>query len=1098
MATTYDGSIRINTQIDTAGVTTGLSTITSGLRSFQNSSSSLLNITPTVNTESATSAISSLAQSANNLTENTDDINVAVSDESANAALSSIESNVTTLDNTDPVITPTVDTTEAETATRSLATTATTATTTTTAGLGNVSTGVATVTAGLKKMAAAFGIAFSIQKVVEFAKESIETASDLNEVQNVVDTTFGSMSSSINDFASTATKKFGLSTLAAKQYTGTMGAMLKSMGISTSDAADMSTEMAGLAGSLASFYNLDTDTAFEKIRSGISGETEPLKQLGINLSEANLSAYALKQGMTTAYDKMSEQQKVLVRYKYLLSVTKDAQGDFSKTSKSWANQVRILKLNFQNLEATLGKAFIAVLTPVLSMVNELVSDLTYAASVFTDFIYKLTGTSAAASSTAAAVSDLADATDDSTDATDAASDSLADFDKLNTLSSSTTSSSTGTTATPTTTSTTGTTGTSGTTDNSTATKVKKSLDDILKLLSATAALFVLGTILLFSGHPLIGLALMVAGASAMAAVVTANWDTIKSLLQKPLVAAATLFVGAALLVIGAALCFSGAGIGLGLGLMLLGAAGMATTVAANWDTITKNLTNSFTAAEMIFAGLALLVVGAVIAFSGGELGLGIGLMAVGATVLGTAVALNWDTIKTVLTSPLGAAAGVFVGIALLVIGAVIAFSGSGLPLGIALMAEGAVTLATTIALNWDTIKTALTSPVGKAAGIFAGLALLALGAVLAFSGVALALGIALMAAGAVSLATTIALNWDAIKTALKDPIAKVAAIVGAALLVLGVILCFSGAAIPLGIAMIVAGASTVAAALNWDAINTALKDPIAKVLVVIGAALLALGVILCFSGAGIPLGIAMIIAGATTVAAALNWDSMKTALQDPIAKVVAIASAAALALGVILCFTGVGIPLGVGLILAGAAGLATAVAIDWDAIPDKIKGVWKNIKGFLNNYILAGVESFINGIIGGFNVLINFLDNLKVTAPDWVTKLTGITSFGFNITPFSTVKLPRLAAGAVIPPNRQFMAVLGDQTSGTNIETPLSTMTDAFKTAISEMGISGSSTPTVNITASADSASLIKYFKFNIDKETTRVGIVMATGGVRG
>ncbi|MCK9577108.1 MAG: hypothetical protein M0R51_14485, partial [Clostridia bacterium] len=311
-------------------------------------------------------------------------------------------------------------------------------------------TGIATLTSGLKKFAATVGIAFSAQKIIEFGKASINAASDINEVQNVVDTTFGNMSGDIDNFAKTATEKYGLSTLAAKQYTGTMGAMLKSMGLSTASAADMSKEIAGLSGDLASFYNLDTETAFEKIRSGISGETEPLKQLGINMSEANLSAFALSQGITTAYNKMSSAQKTMVRYNYLLSVTSDAQGDFAKTSNSWANQVRILQLNFENLEATLGKAFIASLTPVLSFVNQLIEGLTYAASIFTDFIYKLTGTSDTAQSAAASVTGLAGATDDSTAATKAnskatkeASNNLANFDKINTLSQDNTSGSSG-------------------------------------------------------------------------------------------------------------------------------------------------------------------------------------------------------------------------------------------------------------------------------------------------------------------------------------------------------------------------------------------------------------------------------------------------------------------------------------------------------------------------------------------------------------------------------------------------------------------------------------------------------------------------------
>lgn len=140
--------------------------------------------------------------------------------------------------------------------------------------------------------------------------------------------------------------------------------MLKSMGLTTDSVLDMSTKITELAGDLASFYNLDVDDAFTKIRSGISGETEPLKQLGINMSVANLEAYALSKGITTSYQKMSQSNQALLRYNYLLSVTADAQGDFSRTSDSWANQVKILQLNFDSLKASVGQLLITALTPL--------------------------------------------------------------------------------------------------------------------------------------------------------------------------------------------------------------------------------------------------------------------------------------------------------------------------------------------------------------------------------------------------------------------------------------------------------------------------------------------------------------------------------------------------------------------------------------------------------------------------------------------------------------------------------------------------------------------------------------------------------------
>lgn len=274
-----------------------------------------------------------------------------------------------------------------------------------------------------KGVGLAIAAAFSIKAIVNFSKECINLGSDLEEVQNVVDVTFGSMSNQINEWAKTTAEQFGMSELSAKQYASTIGAMFKSMGISGQELTDMSKKMAELAGDMASFYNLDTDTAFQKIRAGISGETEPLKQLGVNLSEANLEQFRLSQGMTTAYSKMNQQQKALLRYNYLLHVTSDAQGDFARTSNSWANQTRILSLQFQSLKADIGAGLINVLTPVLQVINRIIAGLAKMASAFKAFTNLLTGkksdTSTSAGGTQATAEGLEDATAAAADYADA-------------------------------------------------------------------------------------------------------------------------------------------------------------------------------------------------------------------------------------------------------------------------------------------------------------------------------------------------------------------------------------------------------------------------------------------------------------------------------------------------------------------------------------------------------------------------------------------------------------------------------------------------------------------------------------------------------
>lgn len=207
--------------------------------------------------------------------------------------------------------------------------------------------------------------------VIDFGKKCISLASDLEEVQNVVDVTFGESAAKIESFSKTATSQFGLSELQVKQYSGTLGAMLKSMGQTEEEAAQMSLDMVGLTGDIASFYNLDHDTAFQKIRSGLSGETEPLKQLGINMSAANLEAFALAQGIKETYENMSEAEKVQLRFNYIMNATSDAQGDFERTSDGFSNQLRLLSNNIDTLSANIGKALLPAATFAISAINSL-------------------------------------------------------------------------------------------------------------------------------------------------------------------------------------------------------------------------------------------------------------------------------------------------------------------------------------------------------------------------------------------------------------------------------------------------------------------------------------------------------------------------------------------------------------------------------------------------------------------------------------------------------------------------------------------------------------------------------------------------------
>ena len=228
-----------------------------------------------------------------------------------------------------------------------------------------------TVSTTAAKIAKAIGSAFVVKQVIEFGKAAVGVASDLNEVQNVVDTTFGTDGAiKVNEWARNAAEAFGESELQAKQFTSTLGAMFKSMGVGQADMEEMSMSLAGLAGDMASFYNLDPAEAFEKLRSGISGETEPLKQLGINMSVVNLEAFAMAEGITKSYQEMTQAEQATLRYQYIMSATADAQGDFANTSDSLANQQRILQLEVQTLAAEIGQDLMPIAQEILTIARD--------------------------------------------------------------------------------------------------------------------------------------------------------------------------------------------------------------------------------------------------------------------------------------------------------------------------------------------------------------------------------------------------------------------------------------------------------------------------------------------------------------------------------------------------------------------------------------------------------------------------------------------------------------------------------------------------------------------------------------------------------
>ena len=335
-------------------------------------------------------------------------------------------------------------------------------------------------------------------------------------------------------------------------------------------------------------------------------------------------------------------------------------------------------------------------------------------------------------------------------------------------------------------------------------------------------------------------------------------------------------------------------------------------------------------------------------------------------------------------------------------------------------------------------------------------------------------------------------------------------ILGVLLVVLGILMCMAGAwALGIGAILGGAGAITYEVVVNWEAIKEKVKEQGGKIAIV-GVLLVALGILLCFAQMW-GLGVGLIIAGAGTLAGvvALNWNAIKNKISSFIKENSGLFVGVGLALvvlGVILLFTGVGIPLGIGLIVAGAGSLAMAIAPNWNFIVDKVKGAWEAVKAFWNKYIapiftadwwlnlgktcinglIAGFEGGINGIISAFewlvNVLVKGLNKISIELPEWdILGDNAGKKFGFNLkeVSFNRVSIPRLAKGAVIPPNKEFMAILGDQKHGTNIETPLETMIEAFNVALSQRGDTGSQEIVVYLDGDVVFESVVKKNRQN-------------------
>ena len=366
-------------------------------------------------------------------------------------------------------------------------------------------------------------------------------------------------------------------------------------------------------------------------------------------------------------------------------------------------------------------------------------------------------------------------------------------------------------------------------------------------------------------------------------------------------------------------------------------------LSGNWtgfsDAIANSLKNTLSKISAIVSG-ASLAIGAILTFHGHP-NIGIPMMIAGGAGLASTIALNWNGLSKNVKRGIAVIEAVM-GTGLLAVGALFAFSGANVPLGIGLMISGVATLGSAVSLTWGTELTGRIQNVLQTIAETLSVASLAVGAVLAFSGANVPLGIGLMVAGAVGTAASLA--WgSALNNGLSGALRETIGIISGAGLAVGAVLAFTGANVPVGIGLMAAGISGVAASMAWGAeINNGIGNVLRNIVAIVSPASLALGAILAFSGVNIPVGVGLIAAGVTGTAVSLNWGGINGSVSGSLKNIATTVSLASVAIGAILSLTGVATPLGIGMIAAGVSG--TAVSVDWDWLGTKVKGAWEDVK----------------------------------------------------------------------------------------------------------------------------------------------------------
>ena len=729
-------------------------------------------------------------------------------------------------------------------------------------------------TSGLKALNVA-AVAITFRKIGHFIAQAVTESNKYQEDLNLFTVALGQYAAEAQNYAEKVSDVMGIDPAQWLRNQGVFNTLLTGFGDTAERAQLMSQNLTQLGYDISSFFNISIEDAMQKLQSGISGELEPLRRLGYDLSQARLEQTALNLGIKESVANMTQAEKAELRYYAIMTQVTTAQGDMARTLEAPANQLRILQAQLTQAARAIGNIFIPALNAILPYAIAVVQVIREIANALANLAgFKLTEVDySGVNSAAVGAGSLADNLDDAAGAAKKLKQYTAGFDELNVFAPNTGSGS-GAGA-----------GGAGGFDFDLPTydflgdavqtrigEIKKMIEDTLAEITTIVSGFMLavGAILVVTGVNIpLGVGLMAAGAVGLAATVGLNWTAMSSELASTL-ALITGVVGGFLLALGAIMAFSGANLPLGIALMALGGASLVTAAVINWHNSDRHLTDALTTLTGVLAG-ASLAVGAMLAFTGVATGLGIALMAVGAVTLVSAAALNWNSIPDALASPLSRV-GLLVSGATLALGAILAFSGC-MPLGIALMAIGATSLVSVMALNWNGLSDEIQNVIAIITTVVS-VAFLAIGAALAFSGANIPLGLALLAAGAVTMGTAIMPNWNDLSDNVQQKISMITTVVGGALLAVGAILALSGVALPLGLGLMAAGALSLGAVatLNWDFVVNSIKKVVSVITGILGGALIVLGVLLCLSGAGVGLGLAVLAAGLSLSYAAWTLD----------------------------------------------------------------------------------------------------------------------------------------------------------------------------------------------------------------------------------